>query len=83
MQVALTWDSTGGDTTPATAAQLLVHGVEKTKDPTQSQDGEGSNQGSTNGWPFRIGTATYDVAGSLDGEMGHLAYGGAKTKSSG
>jgi YD repeat-containing protein len=69
VQVAFTWDGTIGN---ASAAHLFLDGVEQAK--TSSTDGSGTidYQNATNK-PFRIGNASFDFSGSLNGKMAYLA----------
>ncbi len=73
VQVAFTWDGTVG-TAGAADAHLFVKGLEQTK--AVAQDGLGAigtnPQGATTN-PFRIGTTSFDVPGSLNGRMAYLA----------
>jgi hypothetical protein len=68
-QVAFTWDGSIGT---ASAAHLFVNGAEQTK--ASSTDGSGTigYRNATN-QPFRIGNASFDFAGSLNGKIGYLA----------
>jgi YD repeat-containing protein len=69
MQVAFTWDGTAGN---AAAAHLFINGVEQSK--ASSSDGSG-NLGYSNATnqPLRIGNASFDFAGSLNGKIAYLA----------
>jgi hypothetical protein len=69
IQVAFTWDGAVGN---AAAAHLFVNGIEVSK--ASSADGSGTI-GYTNATnqPFRIGTASFDVSGSLKGRVAYLA----------
>jgi len=68
-QVAFTWDGTIGT---ASAAHLFLNGVEQTK--TSAGDGTGTiGFANATNRPFRIGTASFEVPGSLNGRMAYLA----------
>ena len=69
VQVAVTWDGTVGT---AAAARLYVNGVEQTKVVNNNGSGTLGFAGATN-QPFRIGTASFDDLGSLNGRMAYLA----------
>jgi hypothetical protein len=73
MQVAFTWDGTGGDSSPETAAHLFLNGAEPTRAPGQNGNGHLGYTNATDK-PFRIGNASFDaMAGSLNGKMAYLA----------
>src|SRR5262249_29142587 len=69
LQVAFTWDGTQRG--PASAAHLYVNGIEQTKVSTQNGSGT-QYQGATN-QPFRIGSSSAYMDGSLNGKMAYLA----------
>jgi len=69
MQVAFTWDGTIGT---GASAHLYVNGVELSK--VTSSDGSGTlGYTHATNQPFRIGNASFDFAGSLNGKMAYLA----------
>jgi YD repeat-containing protein len=69
MQVAFTWNGAVGN---ASAAHLFIDGVEQTK--TTSGDGSGTiGYSNATSQPFRIGSAAFDVSGSLNGKLAYLA----------
>jgi len=67
VQLAYTWDGTVGNDS---GAHLFIDGVEQTK--TSHSAGSGT-LGTNNALPFRIGNASFDVTGSLNGKMAYLA----------
>ncbi len=69
LQLAVTYDGTVGT---ASATHLYVNGVEQTQ--VGSSDGTGtlSYSGATS-QPFRIGNASYDFPGALNGKMAYVA----------
>lgn len=72
-QVAFTWRGTVGNDAPASAAALFVNYVPQA--PATAVNGSGTLDSSkaANSNPFRIGSASYDIAGSLNGRMAYLA----------
>jgi hypothetical protein len=68
-QFAVTWD---GTSPAASSAHLFVNGNEQAK--ASAADGSGT-VGYTNATnkPFRVGNASFDFAGSLNGRMAYLA----------
>jgi hypothetical protein len=69
LQVAFTWDGTVGT---AATAHLFVNGTEIAK--ASSADGSGTlGYSNATNKPFRIGNASFDFAGSLNGKMAYLA----------
>ena len=69
VQVGVTWD--GGVGTAATA-HLFLNGTEQTK--ATNGDGVGTlTYANATNRPFRIGTASFDGLGSLNGKMAYLA----------
>ena len=68
-QIAVTWDGTVG---ASAAAHLYVNGVEQSK--SSSADGSGNiGYSHATNEHFRIGTAQFDVPGSLPGKIAYLA----------
>ena len=69
IQVAATWDGTVGT---AASAHLFINGTEEAK--ASSQDGTGTiGYSNATNQPFRIGNASFEVAGSMNGKMAYLA----------
>ncbi len=69
VQVAFTWDGTVGT---GAVAHLFINGIEQAK--ASSADGSGTlGYSNATNKPFRIGTAGFDFAGSLNGKMAYLA----------
>jgi hypothetical protein len=69
IQVAFTWDGTIGT---AAYAHLFINGIEQGK--ASANDGTGTlGYANATNQPFRIGNASFDFAGSLNGKMAYLA----------
>jgi len=71
VQVAFTWDGTQPPIGTAAAAHLFVSGVEQAK--ASSADGSGIAYAGATNQPFRIGNGSFDVSGSLFGEIAYMA----------
>jgi YD repeat-containing protein len=70
VQVAFTWDGTMGGA--ASAAHFFLNGVEQSK--ANANNGSGTiGYANATSHPFRIGTASFFVPGSLNGKMAYLA----------
>jgi YD repeat-containing protein len=72
IQVAFTWDGTGGSSL-ASHAHLFVNGIEQTK--VSSANGSGTlGYANATSRPFRIGNGSIEgISGSLNGKMAYLA----------
>jgi YD repeat-containing protein len=72
IQVAFTWNGTGGSKV-ASGAHLFLNGIEQAK--ASSQDGSGTvGYANATNKPFRIGNTSIEgIAGSLSGRMAYLA----------
>ena len=68
-QVAFTWDGTVG---LASGAHLYLNGVEQSKASSSNGSGNLGYANATN-QPFRIGNASFDIPGSLNGKLAYLA----------
>jgi hypothetical protein len=69
LQVAFTWDGTVGT---AAAAHLYLYGIEQTK--VTSSDGSGTvGYANATNQPFRIGNASFNFPGALNGRFAYLA----------
>ena len=77
MQLAFTWNGTlynsGTATAPATAATIYVNQVPQTNLTVQDGHGTLDTTKLSNNQPFRIGNASYDFPGSLNGKIAYVA----------